>query len=74
MPPTCLPAMPAFADESESVVWGALKHQLRECDVLLHGVRFTDFEYGEVEADLLVLMPDRGAVGIEVKGGAVSYP
>ena len=73
MPPTCLPAVPAFADESESVVWGALKHQLRECDVLLHGVRFTDIEYGEVEIDLLVLMPDRGAVAIEVKGGLVSY-
>ena len=73
MPPTCLPAMPAFADESESVVWGALRHQLRDCDVLMHGVRFTDFEHGEVEIDLLVLMPDRGALAIEVKGGAVSY-
>ncbi|MSO27862.1 MAG: NERD domain-containing protein [Candidatus Nanopelagicales bacterium] len=50
-----------------------MKHQLRDCDVLLHGVRFIDIEHGEVEIDLLVLMPDRGAVVIEVKGGAVSY-
>ncbi|MDA3021867.1 MAG: nuclease-related domain-containing protein [Actinomycetota bacterium] len=73
MPPLCLPAVPTFADESESLVWGALKRKLRDGDVLLHGVRFTDIEHGEVEIDLLVLMPDRGALAIEVKGGAVSY-
>ncbi len=69
MPPLCLLAAPTFADASESLVWGALRHQLRECDVLLHGVRFTDIEHGEVEMDLLVPIPGRWAMAVEVKGG-----
>jgi hypothetical protein len=67
------PAEPEFAHESELLVWDALRRKLRDCDVLLHGVRFTDHEFGEVEIDLLVLMPDSGAVAIEVKGAKVSY-
>jgi AAA domain/UvrD-like helicase C-terminal domain/Nuclease-related domain len=42
-------------------------------DALLHGLRFTDPEDGEVEIDLLVLMPDKGATVIEVKGGQILY-
>lgn len=73
MAATAIPTEPEFAHESERVVWDALRRQLRDCDVLLSGVRFSDHEHGEVEIDLLVLMPDSGAVVIEVKGGAVSF-
>lgn len=41
--------------------------------MLLHGLRFTDPIDGEVEIDLLVLMPDKGAAVIEVKGGQITY-
>jgi hypothetical protein len=67
------PKHPIFLDDSERVAWDALRAGLREGDVLLHGVRFTDPEDGEVEIDLLVLMPDVGAVVVEVKGGHVSF-
>ena len=69
----CWPEKPAFLNDAERDVWQALKRQLREHDVLLHGVRFTDPIDGEVEIDLLVLMPDLGAAVIEVKGGQVTY-
>lgn len=67
------PEKPQFADDSEQLPWQALKDGLGDHDVLLHGVRFTDPEGGEVEIDLLVLMPDSGAAVIEVKGGHVTY-
>lgn len=73
MTATAIPADPVFEDDSERLVWEVLRKKLRDCDVLLHGVRFTDIEHGEVEIDLLVLMPDCGALVIEVKGGQVSY-
>lgn len=73
MAPRSFPAHPEFADDSERIVWDALKAQLRDTDVLMHGVRFTDVELGEVEIDILVLMPDSGAAVIEVKGGYVGY-
>ncbi|MCX6433751.1 MAG: NERD domain-containing protein [Actinobacteria bacterium] len=73
MPPFVHPEHPQFADDSERVAWEALKAGLRDDDVLLHGVRFTDPRDGDVEIDLLVLMPDAGAVVIEVKGGHVTY-
>lgn len=73
MSPTCLPDEPDFADPSEQVAWDSLRRWLRPDDVLLHGVRFTDPQEGDVEVDLLVLMPDVGAVVIEVKGGHVSF-
>jgi len=68
-----IPAEPEFAHESERMVWDVLRRKLRDCDGLLSGVRFSDPEYGDVEIDILVLMPDCGAVAIEVKDGAVSY-
>ena len=68
-----IPEHPHFEDESEQVVWEALRSQLRDGDVLLHGVRFTDLTHGEVEIDLLILMPDCGAAVIEVKGGHVTF-
>ena len=73
MSPTCLPERPQFADRSEELAWESLRQWLRDEDVLLHGVRFTDPQEGDVEIDLLVLMPELGAVAIEVKGGVVSY-
>lgn len=42
-------------------------------DVLLEGMRFTDIQYGDVEADLMLFLPDAGIAVIEVKGGVVSY-
>ena len=67
------PARPVFADESERLVWDALVPRLRPDDALLHGLRITDPVEGEVEIDILLLMPDRGAAVIEVKGGHVTY-
>lgn len=71
--PLCIPDHPAFASEAEEVVWRALKSKLRDVDVLMHGVRLSDGLYGDVEIDLLILMPDCGAAVIEVKGGHVSH-
>ncbi len=73
MAPRTFPANPRFEDDSERLVWEALTTQLRDDDVLLHGVRFTDAEVGEVEIDILVLMPESGAAVIEVKGGHVTF-
>lgn len=73
MPPLLIPEHPRFEDESERAVWDALRSRLRDVDVLLHGVRFTDPTLGEVEIDLLVLMPDCGAAVLEVKGGHVTF-
>lgn len=73
MAPRIFPAHPLFEDDSERLVWDALKSSLRDTDVLMHGVRFADAEAGEIELDLLVLMPDSGAAVIEVKGGHVTY-
>ena len=42
-------------------------------DVLLHGIRITDPVDGDVEIDLLVLMPDCGAAVVEVKGGHLDF-
>jgi hypothetical protein len=67
------PEHPQFADDSERIAWQSLRDGLRDGDVLLHGVRFTDPEEGDVEIDLLVLMPDCGAAVIEVKGGHITY-
>lgn len=69
----CIPEAPDFADESERVVWQALRSQLRDSDILMHGIRFTDPVEGDVEIDLLILMPDAGAIVIEVKGGLITF-
>ena len=73
MPPRIWPTSPDFANEAEEIVWQSLKRGLRPCDVLLHGLRITDPVDGDVEIDLVVLMPDCGAVVIEVKGGHVDF-
>lgn len=61
------------APESEEILRKALLKHLRVDDVVLSGLRFHDHEYGDVEIDLLVLLPDAGAAVIEVKGGTVTY-
>ena len=67
------PEQPDFVTESEHQAWKAIKVQLRDGDALLHGVRITDPVDGDIEIDLLVLMPERGAAVIEVKGGQITY-
>lgn len=73
MGPQISPEHPTFVNNAEKTVWEALRQQLRDEDVLLHGIRFTDPEDGEVEIDLLVLMPELGAAVVEVKGGHITY-
>jgi len=68
-----IPAEPDYADDSERVVVQALRAQLPDDAVILHGVRITDDEHGDVEIDVIVLLPDLGAAVIEVKGGYVQY-
>ena len=68
-----IPAHPVFGTKSEQTVWESLRDTLRDGDVLLHGIRFTDPHEGDIEVDLLLLSPTQGAAVIEVKGGSVEY-
>lgn len=68
-----IPENPIFATESERVIWESLKDSLSDGDVLIHGLRFTDRQAGDVEIDILLLSPEKGAAVIEVKGGHVEY-
>lgn len=65
----CLPDNPIFRSDAERRVWTKLRENLRDDDVLLHGLRFSDGD-GDAEVDLIVLMPE-GFATIEVKGGRV---
>ena len=64
---------PHFSTRSEALVWEALRTQLQPGEVVLTGLRFSDVKYGDVEADMIVLFPDAGAVVLEIKGGDVSH-
>jgi len=68
-----IPERPVFQTESERQVWEALRSSLEDGEVLIHGLRFSDGQAGDVEIDLMLLSPDRGVAVIEVKGGHVSY-
>lgn len=68
-----IPESPVFVDKSEEVVWKALLRSLGDDDVVLHGIRFTDDQAGDVEIDFLVLLADLGAVAIESKGGLITF-
>lgn len=68
-----IPDRPAFQTESERKVWEALRESLQDGEVLIHGLRFSDGQAGDVEIDLMLLSPQRGVAVIEVKGGHVSY-
>ena len=67
------PEQPDFATDSERDAWKAIKGQLRDGDALIHGIRITDPVDGDIEIDLLVLLPEIGAAVIEVKGGQITY-
>lgn len=68
-----IPQRPVFQTESEKQVWEALRLSLKDDEVLIHGLRFSDGQAGDVEIDLMLLSPSRGVAVIEVKGGHVSY-
>ncbi|MBM9459498.1 NERD domain-containing protein [Nocardioides sp. zg-536] len=70
--PTCIPENPTFTTGAEREVWDLLRDQLGPDDVLLANVRLTN-EDKDHEADLVVLMPDFGALVLEIKGGSVWY-
>ena len=59
--------------QSERLLLAALRRHARDGEVILPGVRFTDPAGGDVEADIIVLLPDAGAAVIEVKGGQVTF-
>jgi len=68
-----IPEDPQLKTATERKVWKALRSQLQPGEVLLSSVRFSDARNGDVEADLIVLIPELGAAVIEVKGGEVRY-
>jgi hypothetical protein len=59
--------------ESERLVISALMSQLRDGEFLLHNIRFSDSQHGDVECDVLVFCPGLGIAAIEIKGGVVSF-
>ena len=69
MPPRCYPPDPP-RNKGENEIWQALYKGLRDCDVIMTGVRF-ETKHGDREVDIVVLTPDLGFVAIEVKGGSV---
>lgn len=56
---------------AEALVWKRLNSQLRPGEILLPNVRLLSAE-SDHEIDLLLLVPDRGVIVIEIKGGAVT--
>jgi nuclease-like protein/UvrD-like helicase family protein len=69
---TCslIPDQPRFTTPSEELVWRQLRDTLPPEAVLIANLRVTD-EVKDHEADLIVLMPEVGAVVVEVKGGSI---
>ena len=59
--------------ESERIVIKALESQLHDGEFLLTNIRFSDFQYGDVECDIFVFCPGLGIAAIEVKGGVVDF-
>lgn len=66
------PDDPKFVTQSEREVWELLRATLPDGSVLLANVRIID-EAKDHEADMVALIPDRGVVVIEVKGGSVWF-
>ena len=58
---------------TERQVREAITRHLGEDDVVISGLRLHDNTYGDVEIDLIVLMPNAGVGIVEVKGGTVTY-
>jgi len=44
-----------------------------EEDVVISGLRLHDNTYGDVEIDLILLLPNAGVGIVEVKGGTITY-
>lgn len=58
---------------TECKVREAIVRHLGDDDVVISGLRVHDNSYGDVEIDLIVLMPNAGVGIIEVKGGTVTF-
>jgi hypothetical protein len=72
MAPRCFPVEPEFEHHTERAVWDALVEQLPDDAALLANMRFTNRK-GDLEADLIIALPDAGLAVLEVKGGQVGY-
>jgi hypothetical protein len=70
--PRLVPPQPDFGPErlAEKTVWTALREQLPDDAVLIHGQRVQERRQ-EYEADLVVAVPGAGWAVIEVKGGDI---
>lgn len=64
---------PDNVTRSERLVIESLKSQLKPGEMLLERVRFSDSKYGDVEADVVIFIPNAGVAVIEIKGGIVQY-
>ncbi len=69
--PRLIPESPTFQTPSEQAVWERLRDTLGDDDVLIANLRLTDADK-DVEADIVVLMPDVGILVLEVKGGSIT--
>lgn len=65
--------MPQYGSRVERLVWRELFSQLKAGEAILPSVRLTDPRHGDVEADILIFVPDLGVAVLEVKGGKVVY-
>lgn len=59
--------------KSERLVLDHLRSQLLPNEKIFQHVRFSDAQHGDVEADVLIMIPGAGIAVIEVKGGTVEY-
>lgn len=62
-----------YGSRAERIVWRELFSQLKPGEAILPGIRLTDPRHGDVEADVLIFVPDLGIAVLEVKGGKVVY-
>lgn len=58
---------------TERTVREAIMRHLGDDDVVISGLRLHDNTDGDVEIDLIVLMPNAGVGIVEVKGGTITY-
>ena len=66
------PERPEFATESERYVWGRLRAELDDDDLLIANLRVTNHAK-DYEIDLAVVLPGAGVVVVEVKGSGVYH-
>lgn len=70
--PHTWPAYPKFSTQSERAVWESLAAQLPANAFLIANLRLSDRNKNH-EIDLLVLLPEQGALVLEVKGAGVEW-